>query len=117
MARNGTQQRGVFDSERRFRLLGEGIVDYAICMLDPNGIVTNWNAGGLRIKGYSPEEIIGQHFSRFYSPADQAAGRPARALQLAVENGRYEEEGWRVRKDGTFFWASVVIDPIRDDDN
>src|SRR6266853_5083277 len=117
MARNGTQQRGVFDSERRFRLLGEGIVDYAICMLDPNGIVTNWNAGGLRIKGYSPGEIIGQNFSRFYSPADQAAGRPARALRLALENGRYDEEGWRVRKDGTFFWASVVIDPIRDDDN
>jgi len=105
------------ESERHFRLLVNGVTDYALYMLDPNGIVTNWNAGGLRIKGYSPEEIIGQHFSRFYSPADQAAGRPARALQLAVENGRYEEEGWRVRKDGTFFWASVVIDPIRDDDN
>src|SRR5216684_142213 len=105
------------ESERHFRLLVNGVTDYALYMLDPNGIVTNWNAGGLRIKGYLPEEIIGQHFSRFYSPADQAAGRPARALQLAVENGRYEEEGWRVRKDGTFFWASVVIDPIRDDDN
>ena len=105
------------ESERHFRLLVNGVTDYALYMLDPNGIVTNWNAGGLRIKGYSPEEIIGQHFSRFYSPADQAAGRPARALQLAVENGRYEEEGWRVRKDGTFFWASVVIDPIRDDNN
>jgi len=105
------------ESERHFRLLVNGVTDYALYMLDPNGIVTNWNAGGLRIKGYSPEEIIGQHFSRFYSPADQAAGRPARALQLAVENDRYEEEGWRVRKDGTFFWASVVIDPIRDDDN
>jgi len=105
------------ESERHFRLLVNGVIDYALYMLDPNGIVTNWNAGGLRIKGYSPEEIIGQHFSRFYSPADQAAGRPARALQLAVENDRYEEEGWRVRKDGTFFWASVVIDPIRDDDN
>ena len=105
------------ESERHLRLLVNGVTDYALYMLDPNGIVTNWNAGGLRIKGYSPEEIIGQHFSRFYSPADQAAGRPARALQLAVENGRYEEEGWRVRKDGTFFWASVVIDPIRDDDN
>ena len=105
------------ESERHFRLLVNGVTDYALYMLDPNGIVTNWNAGGLRIKGYSPEEIIGQHFSRFYSPADQAAGRPARALQLAVENDRYEEEGWRVRKDGTFCWASVVIDPIRDDDN
>src|SRR5258708_2123868 len=86
-------------------------------MLDPNGIVSNWNPGGQRIKGYSPGAIIGKHLSRFYSPADQAAGRPARAVRLALENGRYEEEGWRVRKDGTFFWASVVIDPIRDDDN
>jgi len=91
------------ESERHFRLLVNGVIDYALYMLDPNGIVSNWNAGGQRIKGYLPEEIIGQHFSRFYSPADQAAGRPARALQLALENGRYEEEGWRVRKDGTFF--------------
>jgi PAS domain S-box-containing protein len=105
------------ESERHFRLLVGGVTDYALYMLDPNGIVTNWNIGGQRIKGYLPEEIIGQHFSRFYSAADQAAGRPARALRLALENGRYEEEGWRVRKDGTFFWASVVIDPIRDDDN
>jgi PAS domain S-box-containing protein len=104
------------ESERHFRLLVSGVTDYALYMLDPSGIVTNWNAGGQRIKGYRPEEIIGQHFSRFYSAADQAAGRPARALQLAVENGRYEEDGWRVRKDGTFFWASVVIDPIRDED-
>ena len=105
------------ESERRFRLLVNGVTDYALYMLDPNGMVTNWNAGGHRIKGYLPEEIIGQHFSRFYSSADQAAGRPARALRLALENGRYEEEGWRVRKDGTFFWASVIIDPIRDDEN
>jgi PAS domain S-box-containing protein len=104
------------ESERHFRLLVSGVTDYALYMLDPTGIVTNWNAGGQRIKGYRPGEIIGQHFSRFYSAADQAAGRPARALQLAVENGRYEEDGWRVRKDGTFFWASVVIDPIRDED-
>jgi PAS domain S-box-containing protein len=105
------------ESERHFRLLVSGVTDYALYMLDPNGIVTNWNAGGQRIKGYLPEEIIGKHFSRFYSAADQAAGRPARALKHALEHGRYEEEGWRVRKDGTFFWASVVIDPIRDDDN
>jgi PAS domain S-box-containing protein len=104
-------------SERQFRLLVSGVTDYALYMLDPNGIVTNWNIGGQRIKGYLPEEIIGQHFSRFYSEADQAAGRPARALRLAREHGRYEEEGWRVRKDGTFFWASVVIDAIRDDNN
>lgn len=105
------------ESERHFRLLVSGVTDYALYMLDPNGIITNWNAGGQRIKGYLPEEIIGQHFSRFYSTADQAAGRPARALQLALDNGRYEEEGWRVRKDGTFFWASVVIDPIRDEED
>jgi PAS domain S-box-containing protein len=102
-------------SESNFRLLVSGVTDYALYMLDPNGIVTNWNVGGQRIKGYTPEEIIGQHFSRFYADADQKAGRPARALKLAVENGRYEEDGWRVRKDGTFFWASVVIDPIRDE--
>jgi PAS domain S-box-containing protein len=106
----------VKESEAHFRLLVSGVTDYALYMLDPNGIVSNWNAGGQRIKGYLPEEIIGQHFSRFYSAADQAAGRPARALQLALDNGRYEEDGWRVRKDGTFFWASVVIDPIRDDE-
>ncbi len=103
-------------SEGQFRLLVGGVTDYALYMLDPNGIVTNWNIGGQRIKGYLPEEIIGQHFSRFYSEADQAAGRPARALQFAVDHGRYEEEGWRVRKDGSFFWASVVIDAVRGDD-
>jgi PAS domain S-box-containing protein len=103
------------DSESKFRLLVSGVTDYALYMLDPNGIVTNWNAGGQRIKGYSAEEIVGQHFSRFYTDADQSNGRPARALRLAETNGRYEEEGWRVRKNGSFFWASVVIDPIRDD--
>ena len=105
------------ESERHFRLLVNGVTDYALYMLNPTGVVTNWNPGAQRIKGYLPNEIIGQHFSRFYSSADQAAGRPARALRLALESGRYEEEGWRVRKDGTFFWASVVIDPIRDDEN
>src|SRR6195952_3022492 len=109
-------QRDLFESERSFRLLVEGVVDYALYMLDPTGIVTSWNIGGQRIKGYSPEEIIGQHFSRFYTETDRANGKPARALQTAREQGRYEEEGWRVRKDGTFFWASVVIDPIREGD-
>ncbi len=84
-------------------------------MLDPTGIVTSWNIGGQRIKGYSPEEIVGRHFSTFYTETDRANGKPARALRIAEETGRYEEEGWRVRKDGTFFWASVVIDPIRED--
>ncbi len=109
------QEQDLFESERSFRLLVEGVADYAIYMLDPNGVVTNWNIGGQRIKGYRPEEIVGQHFSRFYTPADQANGKPARALGIAREHGRYEEEGWRVRKDGTFFWASVVIDPIKED--
>jgi PAS domain S-box-containing protein len=101
-------------SESQFRMLVSGVTDYALYMLSPTGIVVNWNAGGQRIKGYIPEEIIGQSFARFYTPADQAAGKPARALRIAEESGRYEEEGWRVRKNGSFFWASVVIDPIRD---
>jgi PAS domain S-box-containing protein len=109
-------QNALRDSERNFKLLVSGVTDYALYMLDPNGYVSSWNAGGERIKGYSRTEIIGQHFSRFYLDADQAAGRPARALAIARDTGRYEEEGWRVRKDGSFFWASVVIDPIRDDD-
>ena len=98
------------ESERRFRLLVEGVIDYAIYMLDPDGIVTNWNAGAERIKGYSADEIIGQHFSIFYTPEDRAAGLPAQALATALREGRFETEGWRVRKDGTRFWASVVID-------
>jgi PAS domain S-box-containing protein len=102
-------------SENQFRLLVGGVTDYALYMLDPTGIVSNWNAGGERIKGYSANEIVGQHFSRFYTPVDQAAQKPARALKIALETGHYEEEGWRVRKDGSFFWASVVIDPIRND--
>src|ERR1700744_5444627 len=86
-----------------------------LCICSIPKDITNWNLGGQRIKGYLPDEIIGQHFSRFYTPADRDAGKPVRALQTAREKGRYEEEGWRVRKDGTFFWASVVIDPIRND--
>jgi len=109
------KQRDLFESERNFRLLIEGVTDYALYMLDPDGIVTSWNVGGERIKGYSPQEILGQHFSRFYTEADRANGKPRRALQIAREQGRYEEEGWRVRKDGTFFWASVIIDPLYED--
>jgi PAS domain S-box-containing protein len=110
------QQRDLFESERGFRLLVEGVADYALYMLDPTGIVTSWNVGGERIKGYSANEILGQHFSRFYTEADRANGKPSRALQVAREQGRYEEEGWRVRKNGSFFWASVVIDPIHEGD-
>ena len=100
-------------SEQRFRLLVQSVVDYAIFMLDPQGIVNNWNPGAERIKGYKASEIIGQHFSRFYTEEDRAAGVPARALATAEREGKFEAEGWRVRKDGTRFWASVVIDPIR----
>jgi PAS domain S-box-containing protein len=90
------------------------VSDYAIYMLSPQGIVSSWNVGAQRFKGYTPEEIIGQHFSRFYTEEDRASGKPAKALKIAIEQGKYEEEGWRVRKDGSPFWASVVIDPVWD---
>jgi PAS domain S-box-containing protein len=108
-------EQALLEAERRFRILVQGVTDYAIYMLDEDGKVTNWNAGAERIKGYLPEEIIGEHFSRFYTPEDFDAGVPKRALETARETGRYESEGWRVRKDGTRFWASVVIDAIRDE--
>jgi PAS domain S-box-containing protein len=104
------------DSERQFRLLVSSVVDYALYMLDPNGVVISWNAGAQNIKGYAAEEIVGQHFSRFYPDAERAAGVPSRVLQIAREKGRYEAEGWRVRKDGSLFWALVVIDAIHDED-
>ncbi|MGW9947676.1 PAS domain S-box-containing protein [Rhizobium leguminosarum] len=103
-------------SEEQFRRLVQGVSDYAIYMLDPNGNVSSWNFGAERIKGYRPQEIIGRHFSTFYTPEDRAAGLPETALSLARAEGRFEREGWRVRKDGSRFWASVVIDVIRDDD-
>jgi PAS domain S-box-containing protein len=103
------------DTERRFRLLVQGVTDYAIFMLDPNGIVSNWNPGALRIKGYRADEIIGQHFSLFYTAEDRASGLPQRVLSIAAKEGRFEGEGWRVRKDGERFWASIVIDAVRDD--
>ncbi|MBD8532561.1 MULTISPECIES: PAS domain-containing sensor histidine kinase [unclassified Massilia] len=102
-------------SEERFRLLVQGVTDYAIYMLSPEGTVTNWNVGAERIKGYSYDEIVGRHFSTFYTEEDRAAGLPARALGTAACEGRYESEGWRLRKEGTRFWAHVVIDAIRDD--
>src|SRR5438270_849724 len=103
-------------NDHLFRLLVEGVVDYAIFLLEPDGKVTTWNRGAERMKGYRANEIIGQHFSRFYTEEDRAAGLPQRALQTAAATGRFENEGWRVRKDGTRFWASVVIDAIRGDD-
>ncbi|MBS7538992.1 PAS domain-containing sensor histidine kinase [Ancylobacter lacus] len=99
--------------EGRYRLLVEAVVDYAIYMLDPAGIVTSWNPGAERVKGYAASEIIGQHFSRFYTEEDRAAGLPAKALETARTEGKFESENWRVRKDGSRFWAYVVIDPIR----
>jgi len=102
------------ESEERFRFFVHAVTDYAIYMLDPRGYVTTWNAGAERIKGYAAEEIIGQHFSRFYTEEDRKAGVPEEALETAAREGKYETEAWRVRKDGSRFWASVVIDPVRD---
>jgi PAS domain S-box-containing protein len=103
-------------SEERFRLLVDGTRDHAIFMLDPCGRVASWNAGAERIKGYAAEEIIGQHFSRFYMPEDVEAGRPEWELAMATADGRFEEEGWRRRKDGSRFWANVVLTAMRDAD-
>jgi len=102
-------------SEERSRLMIESVVDYAILTLDPQGIVTSWNAGAERIKGYRAEEIIGKHFSQFYSPAEVQAGKPQHELKVAIAEGRFSEEGWRVRKDGSTFWAYVVITALRDE--
>ena len=102
-------------SERSFRMLVESVTDYAIFMLDSEGHVANWNPGAERIKGYSRTEIIGQHFSRFYMEEDRAAKVPEKALAIARSQGRFEQENWRVRKDGSRFWASVVIDAIHDE--
>jgi PAS domain S-box-containing protein len=103
------------ETERRFRLFVGGVTDYAIFMLDPEGVITNWNAGAERIKGYRAEEIIGQHFSVFYGPKDREDGLPQRALMTAARDGRVEAEGWRIRKDGSRFWANAVIDAVHDD--
>ena len=103
------------ESEEQFRLLVQSVTDYAIFMLDARGHVASWNAGAQRIKGYAPDEIIGRHFSDFYTEADRAAGLPRIGLETATRDGRWEHEGQRVRKDGTAFWAHVVIDAIRDD--
>jgi PAS domain S-box-containing protein len=97
----------------RYRLLVNAVTDYAIYMLDPNGRITSWNPGARRLKGYEEAEILGQHFSRFYIDEDRAAGLPALALATAAKDGRFEREGWRVRKDGSRFWAHVIVDPIR----
>ena len=111
-----TARRTPLATEESFRLLVESVQDYAIFMLDPEGHIISWNKGAQRIKGYGPEEIIGQHFSRFYPPEAAARGEPTAHLSVAVRDGRVENEGYRVRKDGSRFWASAVITALRDDD-
>jgi len=107
--------RELAETEGRFRLMVESVVEYAIYVLDAQGRVASWNAGAERIKGYRADEIVGQHYSRFYLPEDVAAGKPARDLEVASRQGRVAEEGWRVRKDGSTFWASVLLSAVRDD--
>jgi PAS domain S-box-containing protein len=101
--------------EVAFRLLVEAVEDYAIFLLSPEGNVLSWNLGAQRIKGYEADEIIGQHFSRFYTADEQAAGRPMQLLGWAAEHGRFEDKGWRVRRDGTRFWADVIVTALRDE--
>jgi PAS domain S-box-containing protein len=99
---------------REALLLIESVLDYAIFRLDPAGLVVSWNPGAERVKGYRADEIVGQHFSRFYPPEDVQAGKCERELAIASREGRYEDEGWRVRKDGSRFWAGVILSAIRD---
>jgi PAS domain S-box-containing protein len=113
--KNRQQQAELQRSEERFRLMIECVMDYAIFMLDPRGFVMSWNSGAQRIKGYAADEIIGTHFSRFYPPEIVAEGFPERELEIASKEGRFEDEGWRVRKDGSKFWANVVITAVRDE--
>jgi diguanylate cyclase (GGDEF)-like protein/PAS domain S-box-containing protein len=108
-------RQALMESELQFRLLVNSVRDYALCMLDPAGIVTTWNAGAERFIGYEADEIVGQHFSKFHLEAARAAGHPDQSLRIAAENGRFEVEAQRVRKDGSVFWANVVIDPIRNE--
>jgi PAS domain S-box-containing protein len=119
ITRDLTERRAAEDelrkSQEQFRLLVQGVTDYAIYLLDSDGRVSNWNPGAQRIKGYLPHEIIGNHFSQFYTEEDRAAGAPQQALATVEREGRFEKEGWRVRKDGSQFWAHVIIDPVRAD--
>lgn len=119
VTRDLTQRRAheeeVRRNEERFRLLVEGVSEYALFMLDPNGNVSTWNTGAQRIKGYSAEEILGQHFSIFYPPAVKESGWPEHELQVAAEQGSFVDTGWRIRRDGTQFWAQVIITALRDD--
>jgi PAS domain S-box-containing protein len=114
-SRLGARSKALSDAGMRFRLLVDGVLDYAIFMLDTEGRVVTWNAGAERIKGYRAEEIRGRHYSCFYPEEALRAGRPAHLLQVAAAEGRCEDEGWRLRKDGSRFWANVVITAVRDD--
>jgi PAS domain S-box-containing protein len=118
VTRDVTERRRVTEllrqSEERLRLLVESVKDYAIFMLDADGMITTWNTGAQHIKGYLPHEVIGKHYSIFYPPDDIARGRPERELRIASTEGRYEEEGWRIRKGGERFWANVVITAVKD---
>jgi PAS domain S-box-containing protein len=104
----------LLQSERRFHLMADSVTDYAIYMLDPQGRVQSWNPGAQRIKGYTPAEIVGQDFACFYPPEDRDAGKPAQALEIAATEGRFTEEAWRLRKDGSRFWASVTMTSLKD---
>jgi PAS domain S-box-containing protein len=106
----------LLNDERQFKMLVDGVIDYAIYMLDPGGHIASWNAGGERIKGYQASEVLGRHLSLFYTEEDRAAGEPDRSLAIAAREGRCEMEGWRVRKDGTRFWANAVLDAIWEHD-
>lgn len=110
-----TAELELHESEQRFRLLVQGVTDYAIYMLSAEGLITNWNSGARAIKGYDSGDVVGTHFSRFYTEEDRAKGRPQAALAAAAAHGRYEAEGWRLRKDGSRFWAHVIIDAIKND--
>ncbi|MCQ8876282.1 PAS domain S-box protein [Mesorhizobium sp. LMG17149] len=120
VTRDLTERKKAEDEIRRgqeqFQRLVQGVTDYAIYMLDPEGVITSWNSGAERIKGYSADEIVGKHFSQFYTPEDRERGTPQSALEIAAREGRVEREGWRIRKDGTAFWSHVVIDAIRHED-
>ncbi len=108
-------ERALAQSEERFRLLVESVRDYAIFMLDPTARIASWNAGAERIKGFSADDVLGQHFRIFYTSAERQARHPEHELEIAAATGRYQEEGWRVRKDGTRFWANVTITALRDE--
>src|SRR5689334_15217788 len=109
-----TKKQNMFEDNSHYKLLVDSITDYAIVTLDPDGNVTTWNKGAELIKGYRPAEIIGRHFSCFYPPDKIQAGFPQEELKAAAAEGRFEDEGWRVRKDGSQFWANVVITALRD---